>query len=45
MDNTELVASKQKELAETIGQDAKLAKVAIASFVTAFELLRPVEEE
>lgn len=38
----ELVAREQAKLAEMVGEDERLAVVAINSFVTAFELLRPV---
>ena len=37
----EQVAREQARLAEMVGEDERLALVAINSFVTAFELLRP----
>ncbi len=37
---TEQIAEEQMKLAGLVEQDAKLAVVAINSFVTAFELLR-----
>lgn len=39
--NTALIEAEQNKLAGLIEQDEKLALVALNSFITAYELLRP----
>lgn len=41
MKEAERIAMEQLRTAELVAQDEKLALVAINSFITAFELLRP----